>query len=320
MKTLTVIFIIFISLCSNIFAQDSTLIGFSMGDFDVDRWYTDRDVFVEQANKLGAKVLVEYAYSDPQKQNEQIRSFIDKGVKTIVIIPTKADALTESVKLCRKKGIKIIAYDKMITNIPIDLYVSFNNKKVGELQANYLTKKCAKGNYAILAGPLKDNNSKDYLAGQMQILKPYIEKGDIKIVYNQHFSEWNSMEAFVKVDSILNTGVKINAILATNDMLAYGSIMALEGAGLNKKVLISGMDCSNEAIENIKNGNQCMTVFKSIEKLATIAAQSAVSISNDKTVVGTNASLNNGISEIPAILLDPKIIDANNIDKNIAKQ
>ena len=179
-------------------------IGFSIDDLRLERWSRDRDYFVAAAEKLDAKVFVQSADANEQKQISQIENLIARGVDVIVIVPFNATVLTNAVAEAKKAGIKVVSYDRLILNADIDAYISFDNEKVGEMQANGVLKAAPKGNYFLLGGAPTDNNAKILREGQMKALQPAIDRGDIKIVGQQWVKEWNPTEALSIVENALS--------------------------------------------------------------------------------------------------------------------
>src|ERR1700761_247984 len=163
-------------------SKDKPEIGFCIDDLRVERWARDRDFFTAAAEKLGAKVFVQSADASEARQISQIENLISRGVDVIVIVPFNATVLTNTIKEAKKAGIKVLSYDRLILNADVDAYISFDNEKVGEMQAEGVLKLAPKGNYYLLGGAPTDNNAKVLREGQMKILKPSIDKGDIKIV------------------------------------------------------------------------------------------------------------------------------------------
>ncbi|RML30268.1 D-xylose ABC transporter periplasmic-D xylose binding protein [Pseudomonas savastanoi pv. glycinea] len=178
-------------------------IGFSIDDLRLERWSRDRDYFVAAAEKLDAKVYVQSADANEQKQISQIENLISRGVDVLVIVPFNATVLTNAVAEAKKAGIKVVSYDRLILNADIDAYISFDNEKVGEMQAGGVLKAAPKGNYFLLGGAPTDNNAKILREGQMKVLQPAIDKGDIKIVGQQWVKEWNPTEALSIVENAL---------------------------------------------------------------------------------------------------------------------
>ena len=162
-------------------SESKLLIGLSLADLKEERWQRDRDFFVAKAKELGAEVIVQDASGDPNAQLRQCDALLAKGVKVLVVVPKNADAARPIVLNAQARGVKVISYDRLIADAPVDLYLSFDNVKVGEIQARSIVEKAPKGNYLILKGDPADKNSDMIHEGHLKVLQPLIDKGDIKI-------------------------------------------------------------------------------------------------------------------------------------------
>ena len=293
-------------------------IGFSVGDFSSDRWSQEPQIFQDEATALGAEVLFEYAYGDANQQVEQVKKLIASGIQVLIIFPTNADNWAAIVDEAHKAGITVIAYDRMLKNADVDYYFSFFNENIGKQQAQYAVNLRPKGNYILLGGPTSDNNSLLLLQGQKDVLKPYVEKGDIKIVFEKQLATWNSIDAYNEMQGFLeNNKIKIDAILAANDELAGGTIMALEMVQDSIDMVITGQDASVGGCQNIINGKQSMTVYKSIRNLAKEAAQTSVKLAKGEKITNATNIVSNGTKDIPAVLLKTVVVDKNNLKETV---
>jgi D-xylose transport system substrate-binding protein len=307
-----------LAFCLPVIAQVSPVIGFSLA-YLRDRWYKDVEYVSKYANELGVKLLMEDANGDVDTQKTQILSLIEKGVQVMIIVPVDAEALSESVEACKKANIKVIAYDRLIKNCDINYYISFNAEKVGELQADYITKIKPNGNYVLLAGPVKDNNAVVFLKGQKKALEPFIANGSINVVFEKSLSEWNHMEAFLEVSALVESGMAIDAVIASNDDLGAGAIMAFENNEKYNNMLITGQDATLEAFQFLLNGKQTMTIYKSIEHLASTTVKQSYNLATGKNVEGITGKVSNGFEEVAAILLEPVVVDKTNIKETVIK-
>src|SRR5699024_4762252 len=172
-------------------------------DLKLERLQYYIDIFTERAEELGAEVLVQSADGDEEKQLSQIQNMLSQGVDAIVIIAVNSDSLAPVVDQADEEDVKVVAYDRMINNTSIDAFVSFDNERVGEMQAEYLVEEVPKGKYFLLGGSKVDNNAHIVREGQMNVLEPYIESGDIEIVGDQWADKWSSEEALNIVENAL---------------------------------------------------------------------------------------------------------------------
>ena len=289
-------------------------IGFSIDDLRVERWTRDRDFFIAAAEKQGAKVFVQSADASEQRQISQIENLISRGVDVLVIVPFNATVLNNTIKEAKKAGIKVLSYDRLILGADIDAYISFDNEKVGEMQAEGVVKLQPKGNYYLLGGAPTDNNAKMLREGQMKVLKPYIDKGDIKVVGQQWVKDWSATEALSIVENALTANNnKIDAIVASNDGTAGGAIQALAAQKLAGKVPVSGQDADLAAVKRVIAGTQAMTVYKPLKTIASEAAKLAIQLArNEKPAY--NSSYDNGLKKVSTVLLKPTPLTKANVN------
>ena len=289
-------------------------IGFSIDDLRVERWTRDRDFFIAAAEKQGAKVFVQSADASEQRQISQIENLISRGVDVLVIVPFNATVLNNTIKEAKKAGIKVLSYDRLILGADIDAYISFDNEKVGEMQAEGVVKLQPKGNYYLLGGAPTDNNAKMLREGQMKVLKPYIDKGDIKVVGQQWVKDWSATEALSIVENALTANNnKIDAIVASNDGTAGGAIQALAAQKLAGKVPVSGQDADLAAVKRVIAGTQSMTVYKPLKTIASEAAKLAIQLArNEKPAY--NSSYDNGLKKVSTVLLKPTPLTKANVN------
>ena len=284
----------------------------SFDSLAVDRWQKDRDIFIAAAKDLGAECYFLSAEGDARKQNEQCEVLLNKGIDVLVIIPKSATAAARAVKLAHLRSVPVLSYDRLILNCELDLYISFDNVRVGRMQAEYLTKR-HRGRYFLLGGSPDDNNAKLFRQGQLEILTPLIRQKVVSIIGSQWTDGWSPKKAREVVENLLvNVGTDIDVIVASNDGTAGGAIQALKAQGLAGKVAISGQDADLQACKRILAGTQSMTVYKPLKALATKAAELSVLLARGKAIV-TRQSLHNGRIEVPSILLDPITLDKGNL-------
>lgn len=292
-------------------------IGFSMDTLLEERWIKDRDLFKEAVEALGAEVEIMAANGDDALQISQAETLISQGIDLLILVPHNAESTATIVHKAHLAGIKVIAYDRLVKNADIDLYVSFDNEQVGEMQAQAITKLVPKGNYVYIGGASTDNNAHLFKKGTFNVLKPLIDKGDITIVYDQWTKNWEPANALVNMREALKAnGNQIDAVIAANDATAGGVIQALMEQGLAGKVPVTGQDAELAAAQRIVEGTQSMTVYKPINSLTTKAAQLAVALAKGENIYDYQ-QVNNGKIEVPSVLLSPIAVDLLNIDDTI---
>jgi D-xylose transport system substrate-binding protein len=305
--------------CSKKSGSGGIRIGFSMDSLQLERWQRDRDLFTERAKELGAEVLVQSADGNDSVQVQQAENLLTQGVDVLVVVPHNGEISASIVESAKRQHVPVLSYDRLIRNSDVDFYISFDNVKVGELQAKYLLDRAPKGNYILIGGSPTDNNARLFRQGQMNILDPLIKSGDIKVVADQWSKDWLPSEALSHTENALTQAQnKVVAVVASNDSTAGGVVQALEEQKLAGKVLVSGQDADLAACQRIVAGTQSMTVYKPITPLATKAAEIAVALAK-KQVVESNNKVNNGQKDVPSYLLEPIAVDKNNMASTVIK-
>jgi D-xylose transport system substrate-binding protein len=291
-------------------------IGLSLDTLKEARWQADRDMFVRRASELGARVLVLAANSDDTVQIGDVEKLITNGVDVLVIVPHDGTAMAKAVRLAHDAGIPVIAYDRIVRDSDLDLYVSFDNERVGELQAKFLVERLptpGRGRIVRIYGAKTDNNAAQFKAGQDRVLAPLIERGDITVVHEDWAEDWKPENAKRIVNAAITAGgAGFDAVLASNDGTAGGAVQALTEEGLAGRILVTGQDAEVAALQRIASGTQAMTIYKPLKTLAQGAAELAVRMAQGKTVVA-RGTVANGAIDVPAVLFDVVTVTRDNI-------
>jgi putative multiple sugar transport system substrate-binding protein len=319
-----------------------SLIGIAMPTKVDQRWIQDGANVVKELKAAGYKTDLEYADNDIPTQAQQIETMITKGAKVIIIASIDGGALGQQLDDAKDAGVKVIAYDRLLTGDKnVDYYATFDNFKVGVLQANSLltglgyldadgnkTGKKGPWNVELFAGSPDDNNATFFYNGAMSVLKPLIADGTIKVTSGQTgFSQiaiqgWDPATAKKRMDDLLaksySTGaVKLNGVLSPYDGLSDGIISALESGGY--KVgdadwpVITGQDAEVASVKQIIAGSQYSTIFKDTRKLAKQAAQMTEAVlKGDKPEINDTKSYDNGKKVVPTYLLPPVVVTKDN--------
>lgn len=294
-------------------------IGFSMDTLKEERWQRDKALVEQRAKEIGADLDIQVANGDDAVQTKQADNLLTKGVDVLIVAPHNGEIAASIVEAAHRKGVPVIAYDRLIRNSDVDLYISYQVERMGELQAEYALKHAPKGNYVLIGGSPTDYNAILLRKGQTKVLKPAIDRGEVKIISEQFAREWKAEEALrITEDALTKTGKNIQAIVASNDGTAGGAISALEAAGLAGKVVVTGQDAQKDGIQRIVKGTQTMTIYKPIQPLAFGAVDAAVKLAR-KEPVSTADKINNGKKDVPAILLVPIVVDKSNVDSTVIK-
>jgi len=303
-------------------------IGVSMPTQSLQRWNQDGANMKTQLEAAGYAVDLQYAGdNDIPTQVAQIENMIVGGCKVLVIAAIDGSSLTEVLKDAKAKKIPVIAYDRLIMNSDaVSYYATFDNYKVGVIQGQFLAEKL---NLASAAGPFNmelitgdpgDNNAGFFFNGALSILKPYMDSGKIVVKSGQtSFAQcatpsWSTEEAQKRFENIITSigygpnGMKLDAVMASNDSTAQGVTNALVGAGYTKDnfPLLTGQDCDKASVKNMLLGLQSMSIFKDTRTLASKVVEMVNAIAKGTTVsVNDTKTYNNGVKVVPSFLCDP---------------
>ncbi|HEX3078626.1 MAG TPA: substrate-binding domain-containing protein, partial [Lachnospiraceae bacterium] len=288
-------------------------IGLSWDTFVLERWIRDRDVFVSTATQMNAEVNVQSANGSLEEQLSQIQYLIDKKMDVIVIVAvdTNSKKLAKLIDKAQEEGIKVISYDRLISNANADLYISFDNREVGRLMAQAVIDQIPRGGkIAAIFGPLTDNNVVELEAGVKEVL----DANDQELVYRNYVENWQADYAQEYTNDCLDENGTIDGLICGNDGLAAAAYQVLAERQLAGQVCLVGQDADIDACQRVVEGSQYMTVYKAIADLAKQAAFYAVALGEGKKI-STTDTINDGTYEVPYFKLDPVAVTKHNMDE-----
>ncbi|MBW8487202.1 substrate-binding domain-containing protein [Actinomadura parmotrematis] len=307
------------------------VVGVALPAKTSENWVLAGDLFTNGLKQAGFKPDVQYAGASTTvaDQQGQISAMVTKGAKVIVIGATDAAQLSTQVAQAKQAGAVVIAYDRLITNTKdVDYYIAFDNFKVGQLQGQALLDgmkaKKPKGpwNIELFSGSPDDNNSAVFFNGAMSVLKPMIDKGEVKVGSGQTaikqtaIQGWKAEGAQQRMDSLLTStygkGKALDGVLSPNDTLARAILTSVKGAG-KPTPIVTGQDSEVESVKSIMAGVQYSTINKDTRKLVaeTVNMVKALQKGGDPQINDTK-SYNNGQKVVPSFLLPPVIVTKQN--------
>ena len=322
--------VIALALCLGCASAFADTVGVSMPTKDLQRWNQDGANMEALLKDAGYDVDLQFASNDVQQQLNQVTNMINNGCKVVVIAAIQGDALGSALELANEKGVKVIAYDRLLMASEfVDYYATFDNYMVGTVQGTYVKEQLdldnAEGpfNLEITAGDPGDNNALYFYQGAIDVLKPYIDAGKLVIPSSQfEFADvatpsWKTDVAQTRADGILASfyagGENIDAWLCSNDSTALGVTLALEANYDGEWPIITGQDCDVSNTNNMIDGKQAMSVFKDTRTLAAQVVKMVGQILKGEEVdVNDTETYNNGVKVVPSFLCEPVFADANN--------
>lgn len=320
-------------------AKDAT-VGIAMPTKSSERWIADGKNMVSSLKKAGYKTTLQYGEDDPDQQVSQIENMITQGVDALVIAAIDGRALSNVLDQAADADIPVISYDRLILGSShVDYYASFDNEKVGALQAQYIVDKLGladgskKGPFSIelFAGSNDDNNTRYVFNGAMKVLKPYMDKGQLVVRSKQTklnqitTLRWDGGTAQKRMDDLLTSSYansKVDAVLSPYDGISIGILSALKSDDYGSKAkplpIVTGQDAEVASVKSIIAGEQTQTVYKDTRTLAKVAADMAdAALNGKKAKVNDTKTYDNEKKVVPAYLLNPVSVDKTNYQKEI---
>jgi putative multiple sugar transport system substrate-binding protein len=310
-------------------SSKASKIGVSMPTKDLQRWNQDGANMKAQLEKAGYAVDLQYAANDIPTQISQIENMVTGGCKVLVIASIDGSALSNVLDSAKKKGIQVIAYDRLIMNSDaVSYYATFDNYKVGTMQGDYLVDQLKlKSRSAddpvymeFFTGDPGDNNINFFFGGAMDVLTPYLNSGVIVCRSGQTAKaqaatlNWSTEEAQKRMENLITAngyapnGTRLDAVYCSNDSTANGVTTALLGAGYTAEnfPVITGQDCDKVAVKNMLAGTQAMSIFKDTRTLASKVVEMVDAImKGSNPPVNDTKTYNNGTGVIPSFLCEP---------------
>jgi D-xylose transport system substrate-binding protein len=297
-------------------------IGFAMDTLKEERWQRDHDAFKAHCEKMNVECVITVADNKADKQANDVDNLLTQGLDALVIAPHNATQAASMVDKAKAQGVPVISYDRLINSDKIDVYISHQVPVIGTKIAEYALQKVPKGKYVMVYGAQADNNAHIMKKAQLEVLQPSIDRGDIKIVADQFIEDWNPNGALNFAENALTqNNDDIQAFVVSNDGMAGGVIEALAKRGLAGKVVVTGQDAGLQALQNIAEGKQTMTVYKPIIPLASAAVEAAIKLAkkerlDTKPFHNDDPSVNKAV---PSILLEVTAVDKMNLMDTVIK-
>jgi D-xylose transport system substrate-binding protein len=291
------------------------------------RWETaDRPLLKAAFDKAGVPVTITNAQNDKSAQQQQAEQAITNGAKILLLVNLDSGSGAAIQANANSQGVKVIDYDRLTLKGSADYYVSFDNVAVGKLQGQGLVDclndaKVTKPKIAELNGSPTDNNATLFKQGYDSVLDPLYKSGKATKVADQSVPEWDNQRALTIFEQMLQKeNNQIDGVLAANDGLGNAAISALKQRKLDQ-IPVTGQDATLEGIQNILAGDQCMTVYKAIQKEADAASKLAIALAKGQQPPAglVNGKSDDGSRQVPSVLLEPVSVTKDNITDTVVK-
>ncbi len=294
-------------------AQETKRIGVSWRHFQEERWRIDEAGIKSVLDQAGYAYVSADAQADPQKQLTDVENLLASGIDALILLAQDSKAVLPAVERAKAEGVPVIAYDAPIDTADAT-FVSFDNVAVGRLMAEAMVKVKPNGNWVLIEGDASHPIINNFRQGQMEVLQPLIDNGDIKIVAQQNIENWKPDVAQSTMDQILTQqGNAVDAVLAMNDGTSTGVAAALSAQGM-LGLPLSGQDGDHAVLNRIAKGQQTVTIWKNSRALGEAAAKAAIELAEGKPVTGATTFKTESGHDQPAVLLEPIAITHDNLN------
>jgi D-xylose transport system substrate-binding protein len=285
----------------------------------------DRPNFERRVKELCANCEVIYsnADQDPSKQQQQAESAITNGAKALVISAVDVQSAGAIVARAKQSQIPVISYGRLVADADLDYYVSIDPFKVGQQQGRALVEALGGGRgkgIVMINGAPTDSNAAPYKRGAHDVL----DKAGVKVLKEYDTPDWSPDRAQRQMEQAITSVGKenIDGVYVANDGMASGVIAAMKASGIDpSQVPVTGQDAEAAAIQRILVDEQLMTVYQPIRQIAETAAQLAVPLAQGQQPPDiAKAKVDNGMEQVPSVLLDTIVVDKTNIQDTVIKE
>ena len=287
------------------------------------RWESnDRPLLQKAFEDAGIEADIQNADGDVSKFGTLCDGMITAGVNVLMITNLDSESGSACLKKAQDAGISTVDYDRLTLGGGASYYVSFDNVEVGRLMGEGLQKcltdsgKSQGAQIVYINGDPTDNNAALFKQGYEEALKPAIDSGAVKLVGDQT-GNWDATKAGTAFEQLYTqNGGKIDGVVSANDTMATGIIARLKANQLNGKVPVTGQDASVAGLQAILSGDQCMTVYKAIQKEADAASKLAIALikGEDPSALATGSVMDTRLNkEVPSVLETPVAIYKDNV-------
>jgi len=331
-RILAIIFVLAVTFGAAFALEAKPKIAFLLKTMQEERYATDRELFTKRALELGADVVFDSANNDEELQLSQFEQILDGGIDVIVFQPVNTGTAGALVAMANQRGVRVVGYDSMLTNGPLDAMVMQDSWAVGKLQGEAMVEwlKAHKGgkvegNVALIMGQPGDSNAQALSSGVLQVIA---QNPGLRLVAQRSHDGWSPDAARETAESLLvKYDNKIDAFICNNSGMAFGVMGALQAEKLDdgSKVFVAGADADLRNVRLVATGKQTLDVWKKIAPLAENAADVAVALAKNKdkpvTELVTGYVLrNNGAIDVPTIVTPVVAITKKSIDSTLISE
>ncbi|MEP3435950.1 MAG: substrate-binding domain-containing protein [Hoeflea sp.] len=275
------------------------------------RWAFDARAMEEEAERLGIKLLFQWANDNPTTQASQVENLLSQQPDALIIVPVDSKTSGRLVRMAKEQNVPVVAYDNAVASEKVDFYVQRDNELVGKLQADAALRMAPDGTFALVKGDPSMATAQDIGKSYQKLL---VENKNVKIVFDQYINGWNPKTALDNAENILSAqNDDVQGFVTSNDGMAAGVAQAIKGRNLEGKVFLSGLDVDPANFRLIYEGVQTMSVWTDIQEEASVAVQAAVELAKGNPLSLKTQMMDFGAGEIPTFLVNVVEVNQGNL-------
>jgi len=301
--------------------KESFTVGYLIPSADRIRFVTEGNFMKERLQELGIQTIIKEAEDNDALQLEQGYEMLKQGVDLLVIVAINGNTIAPLVREAMSRGVKVVAYNRLINNTDFDLFVTGDNEDIARLLCQAALTRKPTGNYVVLAGDRFDRNGFELKQHIDSILKPHVDAGRINILYESYIERWNREIASFEMEQVVSAhGTNIDAVIACNDDMGIGAFQVLEKYNTAQGVVITGQDASLNFVRGVYNGDLTMTIYHPHNTLGYQIAESiSLLLAGKNTSDIANAETFNGSATIPTFKIKSVAVTRENLDEVLIK-
>ena len=240
---------------------DEIVIGVTLQDLSNEYIAMLKDAIIKRQQDLYPDVtlIINDAEGNAEKQDSQMHSFISQGVDAIIVCPRDTYAIIPSIEAAVAADIPVVTLSALAAEKVGQGSITSENADGGELEMQHVADNIGgKGKIAILRGPIGASAEIGRYEGYKRVLDKYPE---IEVVFDQT-GNWSREQGMVIMENWLQTGVKLDAVVAQNDEMILGALIAAEAAGADDEIFMAGLDGIPDAFQAVEDGRLDCTLLQ----------------------------------------------------------
>lgn len=297
--------------------ENAKTVGYLCPSINRARFVNEGNYMEERLKELGIKMITKHADDDDALQLQQGYELLNQGVDALIIACVNGNTIAPLVREANRRGVKVIAYNRLINNTEYDLFVTGDNADIAKLFVDAALSRRPRGNYVVLAGDRFDRNGFEVKFHIDSLLRPHIEAGRINLVYESYIEGWSGVRSRFEMQQVIDAhGTDIDAVIACSDPMGLGALDILDRYGLKGSVVVTGQDATIESVRSVYRGEQTMSIYHPHRVLGhKVAELTSQLLGGSDASQLSNAQTFNGVFRIPTYQMKSIAITRDNLQE-----